>query len=109
MFLYTPEMADKLKDTHELVAVSDRAGSRPGGENQELYLAPTPQALASATGPEAASIPMPTNRVVTRTGTRIERDTTQDPTQDPIVKIASDAINATNTNQSQADAAMGPR
>ena len=109
VFLYTPEMADKLKDTHELVAVSDRAGSRPGGENQELYLAPTPQALASATGPEAASIPMPTNRVVTRTGTRIERDTTQDPTQDPIVKIASDAINATNTNQSQADAAMGPR
>ena len=110
VFAYTPEMADRLKDTHELVAVSDRMGARPGGENQELYLAPTPQALASAAGPEGVSIPMPDNRILTRTGAKIERDTTQDPTQDPIVKTATDAINAANTtNQSQADAAMGPR
>lgn len=95
VFPYTPEMADRLKATHEIVAVSDRMGARPGGSNQELYLAPTKEALASG-----MPIPMPDNRVLTRTGAKIERDSDQDTTQDPIVDIANNAIN-------QADSGIG--
>jgi hypothetical protein len=88
VFPYTPEMADQLKDTHELVAVSDRMGARPGGINQELYLAPTPEALRSG-----KPIPMPDNRVLTRTGAKIERPENSND-NDELIKRASDAIDS---------------
>jgi len=95
IFTYTPEMAEQLKDTHEIIVISDRMGAVPGGSNQELYLAPTPQALASG-----KPIPMPDNRVLTRSGAKIERDSDQDATQDSIVDIAQAAID-------RADAGIG--
>jgi hypothetical protein len=70
-------------------------GAVPGGSNQELYLAPTPQALASG-----KPIPMPDNRVLTRSGAKIERDSDQDATQDPIVDIAQDAIDSVGPDPS---------
>ena len=95
VFPYTPEMADQLQDTHEVVVVSDRMGARPGSANQELYLAPTQQALSSGN-----PIPMPDNRVLTRTGAKIERDSDQDTTQDPIVDIAQNAIDSVGPDPS---------
>lgn len=87
VFPYSTEMADRLKDTHEIVAVSDRMGAIPGGSNQELYLAPTSQALASGN-----PIPMPDNRVLTKTGAKIEREPTQEPTQQPIGALSNQEI-----------------
>ena len=95
IFTYTPEMAEQLKDTHEIIVISDRLGAVPGGSNQELYLAPTPQALASG-----KPIPMPDNRVLTRSGAKIERDSDQGATQDPIVDIAQDAIDSVGPDPS---------
>ena len=99
VFNYTPELADELKDTHEIVVVNDQAGARPGGSNSIYYLMPSAKALKDFQEGTITTLPQPDNRTVTRQGQPIEREPQQDPTQDPIVNIANDAINSVPDNR----------
>jgi len=99
VFVFSSTEYERLKDTHEVVAISDVMGQRPGGSNEMTFLAPTPEALASG-----QPLPEPDNVLFTSSGQMIERPAPQDASGDNIVRIAQDAIDSV-----PADPSTSPR
>lgn len=97
VFEYSLEEYNRLRDTHEVVVLNDVGGAIPGGSNQILLLAPTQEALTSG-----EPIPMPDNRIITRSGQLIDRGEGEQPADgvDDIVQRAQAAID-------RADAGIG--
>ncbi len=98
IFRFSDEQYQQLANTHEVVVLTDVSGSRPGSGNEILLLAPTSEALSSG-----ENIPMPDNRIITRSGQLIDRGDQDAQSADGVDNIVSTAQAAID----RADAGIG--